>query len=251
MRIPALIFSMVLCFAARGEQTQVNFKYGERPQNSIFDPTGVLTMEQQETISKPLGKILKNEGIDIVVVILPDIGEAPPEHVAKGFARKWAKTPVNSVVLHVPAKEGSPWIFPGNMMSNAIKPDFVRETVLAAQKRAAAEPTDFGKVRAASVEAADALRYWLGGALLRTEERINRRLEWQLARERRERLLKLSAALAAASLIPLGFAGVFVMLRIQAARPRHFPPVRKITRLGAPYAGGSSICTKPSPPRST
>ncbi|MEK6230486.1 MAG: hypothetical protein N2A42_01375, partial [Luteolibacter sp.] len=73
----------------------------------------------------------------------------------------------------------------------------------------------------------------------------NRRLEWQLARERRERLLKLSAALAAAALIPLVFGAVFLTIRIRGRGARRFPQLQKIARLGAPYAGGNSNCSKP------
>jgi len=249
MKALAAIVSIFLCIAVQGgqsqSQSQSGSKFGERPKNSIFDPTGVLTPKEQEQISKPLEIILKNEGIDIIVLILPDIGDAPPEHVIKGFAEKWATTTVNSVVLHVPGKEGTPWIFPGKVMTSAIKPDAVSETIAAAQQRAAAEPTDFGKVRAASVEAADAIRYWLGAALLRTEDVINRRLKWQLENERRGRLLKLSAALGAAALVPLVFGAVFLFVRIRARRAKLFPPLRKIARLGAPYAGGNCNCSKP------
>ena len=245
MKRLAAILSILLCISVQGVQAQSSFKYGDRPKNSIFDPTGVLTLTEQDRISEPLLTILKNEGIDIIIVILPEIGDAPPEYVVKGYAAKWATTTVNSVVLHVPGKEGSPWIFPGMFMTGVIKPEAVRETIVAAEKRAAAEPTDFGKVRAASIEAADAIRYWMGGALLRTEDTINRRLEWQLARERRERLLKLSAALAAAALIPLVFGAVFLTIRIRGRGARRFPQLQKIARLGAPYAGGNSNCSKP------
>jgi len=240
MKIPAALVSLLLCVAAEADQTQSGFKYGERPKNSIFDPTGVLTPQEQDRISEPLRAILRNEGIDIIIVILPELGDAPPGHVVKGFAEKWATTTVNSVVLHVPGKEGSPWIFPG-----AVKPEVVNETIEAARKRASAEPTDFGKVRAASIEAADAIRYWLGGELLRTEDMVSRRLEWQIERERRERQLKVSAALGAAALFPLFFGAVFLVLRLKGRRPKSFPSLRKTSRLGAPYAGGNSNCSKP------
>ncbi|QTN32117.1 TPM domain-containing protein [Akkermansiaceae bacterium] len=245
MKILAAFLGLLLCIPAGADQTQSNFKYGERTGNSIFDPKGVLTPQEKDDISAPLREILKNEGIDILVVILPEIGDAPPMHVAREFAEKWATTTVNSVVLHVPGKQGSPWIFPGEVMAAALKPESVKHMIAAAEKRAAAEPTDFGKVRAASVEAADAIRYWLGGALLHTEERINKRLELQLERDRRERLLKLSAALGAAALIPLAFAAVFLTLRMRGREGLRFPQLRKSARLGAPYSGGGSNCSRP------
>ena len=245
MKALTALFSIFLCAVAPGDQTQADFKYGERAGNSVFDPTGVLTQKEQERISEPLKEILKNEGIDIIVVILPEIGDAPPEHVVKGFAEKWATTTANSVVLHVPGREGSPWIFPGVLMMDAIKADSIRETISEAEKRAAAEPTDFGKVRAASIEAADAIRYWLGGALLRTEDVIQKRLEMQLARERRNVLLKISALLGAAALISLVLGAFFITMSVRRRSARHFPTLRKIARLGAPHAGGNSNCSKP------
>jgi hypothetical protein len=242
MILPILAF---LCLqAVEADQTQSGFKFGERPKNSIFDPTGVLTPQQQVLIAGPLGKILKAEGIDVMVVILPEIGDAPPEHVAKGFAEKWATTKVNSVVLHVPGHPDSPWILPGDVVGLAVKPEAVSATITEAEKRARAESDDFGKIRAASIEAADAIRYWMGGAFILTERHINQQLANQLAFERRERLLKLAAALAAAGAIPLILGLVFIYLRIRNSGAREFPQIRKVQRLGAPYAGGNHTLTK-------
>jgi hypothetical protein len=244
MKVPSTLLSILLCIAVHAEQVKPEIKYGERPKNSIFDPTGVLTPQEQERISAPLQDILKNEAIDVLVVILPEIGNAPPEHVVKGFAEIWAKTSVNSVVLHVPGREGSPWIFPGDLMSRVVKPDAARQAIDQAEKRAAAEPTDFGKVRAASIEASDILRYWTGGALMRSERIMGERQKLRLAYEERQRLIKLLLALGAASLIPV-FAGAFLVIaRIRNSRPRNFPEIKVVNRLGAPYSGGNSAFTK-------
>jgi len=245
MKTLAALISLLFCVAAKAEQTQAIFKYGERLNNTVFDPTGVLTSKEQKLISEPLVTILKNEGIDIIVVILQDIGDAPPEHVAKRIAEQWATTTINSVVLHVPGKEGSPWIFPGTVMTSGLDPDEVKRTIVAAEKRAAAEPTEFGKVRAASIEAADAIRYWMGGAMIQTENLINRRLEWQFSVERRKRMLQLYAAIGAAAAIPILAGLLYLIIRIRSSGERKFPPIRKLTRLGAPYSGGNSACSKP------
>lgn len=142
--IPILLLSVSLLLAET-EQTQSGFRFGERPKNSVFDPAGILTIKQQADLAEPLTKVRANEGIDVMVVILPDIGDAPPDHVAKGFAEKWASTNVNAVVLHVPGQADSPWIFPGHVMGSLLKPETLGASITAAEKRAAAEPTDYGK----------------------------------------------------------------------------------------------------------
>lgn len=237
-----LLLSPVLF--AETARTQSGFRYGERPKNSVFDPSGSLTFSQQAEIAGPLAKVLADEGLDVMVVILPDIGDAPPKHVAEGFAEKWATTNVNAVVLHVPGHEGSPWISLGRMMGSLLVPESLKNTIGAAEQRASAEDTDFGKVRAAATEASDALRYWMGGALMRSEETINRRREAQQAYENRQRLLKLAAFLGAASLIPLVLGLAFIALRYKNFRSRSFPSVRIMPRLGAPYSGGNNAASK-------
>jgi hypothetical protein len=242
-----LAFLSLLCASllfADTEQTQSGFRFGARPKNSVFDPAGILTPKEQSELAGPLAKVREGEGIDVMVVILPEIQDVEPEHVAAGFAEKWATTKVNAVVLHVPGKEGSPWIFPGDVMSTILKPETLGESMASAEKRAAAEPTDFGKVRAASTEASDAIRYWMGLSVIHSEELKNRRLEAQLKHESSRRLLKLAAVLGAASLIPLATAVYLIVVGIRNSRPRFFPQVRIAPRLGAPYSGGNNAVTK-------
>lgn len=241
MRIVAFILSAFLSIAVQAEESRSSSRYGDRPENSVYDPGGVLTPKQKEIIFNPLREILMNEGVDVIVVVLPEIGDAPPDHVAKGFAEIWAKTKVNSVVLHVPGKDGSPWVFPGEFMSRMINPEVVREAIADAEKRSAAEPTDFGKVRMASIEASDILRYWKGGVLIRGEQIVNEGTRMRIEYANRRRLLKLIAVVCAASVVPLLVGGAFLFVRLRNSRPRAFPEVKVLTRLGAPYSGGSSI----------
>lgn len=238
-----LLLSVSLLFA-ESEQAQSGFRFGERPKNSVFDPGGILTPKELAELAEPLAKVRESEGIDVMVVILPVINEVLPEHVAEGFAEKWASTKLNAVVLHVPGREGSPWIFPGRVMGEMLKPEALSESITAAEKRAAAEPTDFGKVRAASTEASDALRYWMGGAVIRSEEMINRRLAAQLVYESRQQLIKAAAVLGAAALIPLLVGLVLIVLSIRNSRPKLFPNIRILPRLGAPYSGGNNAVSK-------
>lgn len=242
--LASLLFLSCSLLLAETEQAQSGFRFGERPKNSIFDPTGILTPKEQAELAEPLAKVRASEGIDVLVVILPQIHEVQPEHVAAGFAQKWATNKVNAVVLHVPGLDGSPWIFPGHVMNSILKLDALRESMASAEKRSAAEPTDFGKVRAASTEASDALRFWMGGAVIRSEEQINQRLAVQLAYESRQRLIKLAAVMGAAALIPLVVGVVIIIVQIRNSRPKLFPTTRIQPRLGAPYSGGNNAVSK-------
>ena len=233
----SLLFLLICSVAA--QPTEGGSKYGERPENSVFDPRGILSVEETKEISEPLLKIRENERIDIFVVIVPEIGDAPPMHVAEGYAEKWKKEQINAVILHVPGAEESPWIFPGKLMSSALKPEVKKKSIEDAEARARAESTDFAKVKAASTEAADIMRFWTGIAHIRSEEAITRRLNAKLAFERRERLLKLALMLGAAALIPLIVGAVFFFVRLRGSGSKTFPSIRVVRRLGAPFTGGN------------
>lgn len=242
-----LIFGMLLLATAPGLRAQgpeKEFKFGSRPHDGIFDPAGILLSKQREEIAVPLAKVLKNEGIDVLVIILPEIGDAPAKHVAQGFREEWSDTPINAVALHVPGNPESPWIFPGDVINRLVKAEKLLESVDAGEKRAAAEADDFGRIRAASVEAADIMRFWTGGAVLRTESLISERETRELAFENRRRLIKLAAMVGLAGAIPIIAGLVFFLGRLKKTGPRNFPPVRKIPRLGAPYAGGNHAVSR-------
>lgn len=234
----------VLLVVANVNTQAANFKYSHRPPDSIFDPTDVLTLQERKAISAPLDEIRKKERIDIIIVILPEIGDTPPSLLAAEFPEQWCQLKMNAVVLYVPGNPDSPWIFPARIISNAVKPNALKETFSAAQKRASAEPTENGKIRVAAIEAADALRYWDGSAVLVTENIVQSRLRAQFAYERRQRLYKLSAVFGAAAAIP-GIAGlIFIFLRLKNSGSKRFPQTRKLTRLGAPYSGGNNASTQ-------
>ena len=239
-----LLFALVPCLHAQDAEKE--FKYGTRPADAIFDPAEILLPKERKEIAAPLAKILENEGIDMLVIVLPEIGDAPAKHVATGFSDAWAVAPVNAVVLYVPGAAGSPWIFPGEVINRVVvKPGKLDEWVSAGETRAAAESGNFGKIRAASVEAADIMRYCAGGAVLRTETIIDVRRAQQQAFEARRRLYKIALMVVLAGAIPLIAGAVFFLTKLRKTGSRKFPPIRKITRLGAPYAGGSNVVSHP------
>lgn len=240
-RLPLLILGILLFTLTLGLKAQdagETSKYGERPHDGVFDPTDSLLPVQRKEISEPLGRLLENEGVDILVVILPEIGDAPIRHVAKGFRDEWASESLNAIVLHVIGHQESPWIFPGDTINRVVKSEKLADSIQTAESRARSEPTEFARIRAASIEAADIMRYWIGGAAIGSEALISERLSRKLAFEKRERLIKLAAMIGLAGAIPLIFGVVFFITMLKKRGARNFPLVRKTPRLGAPYAGG-------------
>lgn len=224
------------------------FEYGPRPPQSVFDPSGYLDPGLVKAISDSLEAHFKKEGIDVVVVVLTDLGKAPPEHVARSFAAAWCVSPVHCVVLHVPGREGSPWIIPDGKLVEHLNPAQVQQAVNDARRRAASEAKDPDKVKAAATEAADLLRFWLANALNRTEM-----IQFESARMRQEletksRQWKIATMVAAASAIPL-IAGVWMLVVLLRRRGAgYFPTPDYRPRLGAPHSGGNRAVVDLGPP---
>ncbi len=241
-------FGVLWCMVASvavAQESAKDFEFGKRPMDGVFDPSGILGQKQRNDVADPLGVILETQNIDVMVVILPEIGSAPPKHVAKGFRDEWAVSPVNAVVLHVPGNPQSPWIFPGDIIYRVVKASQLEEWIDAGEKRASSESDDFGKIRAASVEATDIMRYSSGGALLQSEILISERFKQQIAHDKKERLMKMAFFLSLAGAVPIVIGLGYLVANFGKSRPRNFPIVRKIPRLGAPYAGGNNAAGNP------
>lgn len=232
-------FLFVWVCSAAVAQTTSDFEHGPRPPGGVYDPAGLIDATALEEISAPLAALRSREGVDVVVVVLPEIGDAPPEHVAGQFAAAWCSSRIHAVVLHVPGQEKSPWIVPGGELLGAIQPGKFRETVREATSRAVREPTEVGKVRAASVEAADMLRYWLGTAINRSEHLRTERTKLTLDRETKARQRRILGMVVAASAIPLLVALGMTVAFFRKPGPRRFPDAPVPTRLGAPFCGGN------------
>lgn len=215
------------------------FEHGPRPPQSVYDPSGYLDPELAKAISEPLQEHFKKEGIDVLVVVLPDVGQAPPEHVARAFASAWCASLAHCVVLHVPGREGSPWILPDGKMVAHLDPAQVQQAVNDARRRAASEAKDLDKVKAAATEAADLLRYWMASALNRTETIQLERARMRLELETKAQQWKIITLVAAASVIPM-VAGAWLLIVILRRRgPGYFPTPAWQPRLGAPHSGGN------------
>ncbi|MCF7733865.1 MAG: hypothetical protein K9N23_19415, partial [Akkermansiaceae bacterium] len=127
-----------------------SFEFGDRPSKPVFDLTGTLPTATLTEISGELDSIHLNDGIDLIVVVLKDLGGAPPEHVAGRFGKAWCSPLFHCVVLHVPGDPNGPWIVPGGKLLRRFSAASVRAQVAAACHRASLEPKEAEKVRAAT-----------------------------------------------------------------------------------------------------
>lgn len=224
------------------------FEYGPRPPLSVFDPTGFLEPSKLKEIADPLAEFFQKEGIDVIVVVLADLGNAPPEHVARSFASAWCASPLHCIVLHVPGREDGPWIIPDGRLVGHLNPDQVQQAVSDGRRRAAAEPKEPDKVRAAANEAADMLRYWMANAINRSDMIQAESTRMRLELENQSRRWKMAAMLTVASVIA-GIAGISMLIVFLRSRgPRYFPKSRSSPRLGAPHAGGNHAVVDLGPP---
>lgn len=252
-RIPPVlsVLLLALAFLVSFAAAQADFEYGARPPQSVFDPQNQLDPAVAAEIATPLEGILRNEDVDIMVVVLPSLDNAPPEHVAGRFAAAWSKSPIHAVVLHVPGHKDTPWIVPSGRLLATARPEMVRQKLADGTRNVAREPDENSKVRAAATEAADMLRYLMHNAINRREfletERTRIRLDLE-NKALRKRILLLGSAV---SVFVVLFALAWLLLHYRRPGPRLFPDARPPRRLGAPHCGGNHAVVDLGPPPSS
>jgi len=235
-----IIFLLTLTCAFSQGTSNPAFEYGPRPPLPVFDPTSILTPDEAVKIAQPMEDLRRKEGVDVFTVVLPDLGEAPPEHVAKRFADAWGNPDIHAIVLYTPNTKGSPWIIPGGKVISLIKQELIKKSVADAQRRASLQPTPSGKVRAATEEAADLLRMWTGSAVTHGENVRDWRNTLLTQRSERIQRWKYIALAVGCSIIPLFFLGWKIRSHLAGKAPLRFPQPTYSRRLGAPFCGGNS-----------
>ena len=228
-----------------------NFEHGKRPANGIIDPIGLLDQNTLLEISAPLPRLLSQENIEIIVVILDDLEDAPPEFVAKRFADAWCSAPLHAVVLHSPGHPDSPWIVPGGEILAKIQRSVVTERLAIAHRNTSREPTDPQKIRAATIEAADMLRFWANSSVIREEmmDTIRSTMVGKAIKEHKSKAARLYAIAASAILLVI----CLLLLLLWWRKPTKitFPNFHPPHRLGAPHSGGNHVIihfSNPDPP---
>ena len=179
------------------------FESGPRPSGAVFDPDGILNAAERKEISASLEMIHKEDGVEVITVVLAELESFQPDETAGRLAAAWCDAPLHAVALHVPGREDSPWIATGGDLIRAIDPDEVRDELAAARRDASREPDDVSKVRTAVHATADMLRYWKGREVTRRAVIENERALIRLELETRSRRLQIIMLTVAAAAIPL------------------------------------------------
>lgn len=246
-----ILFGLLSGCLCLGNEKAIDFEHGVRPPNGVFDPLGLLDAHTLRQIEEPLTPLLQEEKIEVIVVVLDDLGGAPPEFIARRFADAWCSSPVHAVVLHVPGNEDSPWIDPRGTFLERMPPNIVRERVTQAKRNAAREPTEADKVRAASVEAADMLRFWTGGTAM-VDAMVREARQTHMHHARNENKVRgIRAYLLVGGGILLVIATLVLLTVRRKPKRRIFPEFKIPSRMGAPHAGGNHATVALLPPDST
>lgn len=250
--IPRLlaILAFVLLGLGGSRAAEMEFEYGPRPANSIFDPNAVLDAATLGKISEPMERLREKEGIDIVVVVMDDLKGAPPEHVAGRFAAAWSNSLIRAVILHVPGNPDSPWIVPGGELTDLLYPETIARDTSRDKRLASYEPTEAGKVRVAVEEASDRLRYWKATHYNATEARKKAIAKIRLEHDDKSRQWRIIVLTGVACAIPLLILGFLLVSMLRKPGARRFPDVVPPRRLGAPHSGGNHAITRLGPPQS-
>jgi hypothetical protein len=201
--ISKFILILLNLFSILPAQAAGEFEYGPRPALAVFDPAGTLDPAVAKSISDSLAKIYQTEEIDVIVIVIKEIGQAPPEHVARQFTAAWCTSPAHCIVLHVPGRESSPWIIPAGKLIGRMNPEIVKTAVANAHRRVITETNDTNKVKAAANEASDMLRIWMGSAITQTEDTQVEAAKMRIEVTAERRRWTLGVMIAAAAFIPL------------------------------------------------
>jgi hypothetical protein len=221
---------------------------GPRPAMHVFDPSALIP-GAEAALGRELERIRKTEFIDVLVVVLPDLGGAAPDDVARRFAGAWADAAAHCIVLYVPGQSGSPWISPGGRVVENLAQEVLDPAIAAASNRAGRNGGAGRIVEAAATEAVDLMRLFVGGAADMEEVTPTRqamaRMDWDHVLRRRQ--VFLITGIGSGLPVLLGLALLFVNRR---KRERRFPPIHWHRRLGAPHGGGNhlSLTLPPAPP---
>ncbi len=237
-----VIFTECLC--GQNFQKESTFEWGPRPENAVFDPDGLVDTTLAKEISIGLADVLKNESIDIMVIVLKDIGSAPPDYVAKHFAKAWSKSPFNCVVLWVPGNAESPWFFPSKQVSQYHDQDQVDEVIADTHKRIIDKSNEQERLKTAATEAVDLLRYWINTVIITSNTLRQQQETINFFKERRKKRIRYITLFCIATFIPCIAATWVLVIYLNRLRPSYLPKHYWQIRLGAPHAGGNHVVVK-------
>ena len=224
---------------------------GQRPEIPVFDTLGFLPNGLTEEITEPLLEARKNDDLDVIVVVIPDFGDASPQEIAKHYSDAWCDPDLNAIVLYSPGREqgAGPWIVPGGTAVDLLKSTTITAALSKAKQKIDAEPVGPEKIRVAAIAAIDLLKGWKNARWKNAPAQVTPPSEpfWHQTLQSLHLNvleLKLFGLVALGLFIPLLIGSIALIISIRKRRPKYFPSAKTHRRLGAPYAGGNSNATQ-------
>jgi len=229
-----ILSAVAIC---RGED--VLAKPGPVPETQVFDPGGLVAAPVRQQIESSLVATRKREMVDVRVVVMPSLGGVAPEVVAERYGRAWGSEVAWAVVLHVPADPGSPWIATGGMVPELLEPRSLKQSVDNVVGTARYEPDPDARVRVASEEISDLLRYLSHKAVHVMETLRTERIKIQLEQQDNRRSWRVAVVGIGTGVAVAVSLLAFLWLRWRRVRRYVFPETEWCHRFGAPHAGGN------------
>jgi hypothetical protein len=244
-----LLFVLVFASLLRAQNASPVFVLPEKPRSLVSDDGHWLSEQERYVWESQLESWKYQEGVEIFLVILPNLHSTPPEHVLREISQRWGASDLCGVVLHVIDGDG-PWIWwQGDVMNQInLEPRAQREMILRMQKKARSEEIERDRVSSAVYQLSDTLRviYSQWKQFHHLRDKWNDSIYQKWSQDRLRRRTKWVTLGACALVLTIISAGVFRYYWIRRRR-YHFPRITAQRRFGAPYAGGSgAIVSLPS-----
>lgn len=235
-----LLWAFMAVFACAQSSSPV-FTMPAKPQGQVSDESKWLTPEEQYEWERQLESWKRQDGVDIYLVILPNLHGTPADHVMQEIAKRWGAATLRGVVLYVPSSAGPRIWWEGEIVEKInLDPRARREMILRMEKKAGSETTERERISSAIHQLSDTMRVihsqWKQFNAMRdkwndtiyqkwSRDRMNRRARW--------------IGVAAGGLTVLVTVGWFFHRRLTRQRRYFFPHVSAQRRFGALHAGGS------------
>jgi hypothetical protein len=229
-----------VAFAHARESSSV-FHMPAKPARQVSDDSGWLTRHERLHWENRLSDWKSAHGVDIHLVILPDLYDTPPGYVAEQIATHWGERALHGVVLHVPSGDGPYLWWDGEIIKSIqLDPHARREMISRMEKRSRSQIAEREQVFYAMEEMSDTLRVIRAqhAQMLKLRDKWNEKAFQHWSSNRLSRRTKIIIACTAALTALLTLIALIRYLR-KRGKTYQFPRVSAQRRFGAAHAGGS------------
>lgn len=241
MRCVCFLLWAIMAVCVSAQSSSPVFIMPDKPKGQVSDESKWLTPEEQYEWERQLESWKRNDGVDIYLVILPNLHNTPADHVMHEIANRWGDPALRGVVLYVPSSAGPRIWWEGEIIEKInLDPRAQREMILRIEKRAGSESTERERLRSAIYQLSDTMRVihsqWRQFSAMRDKWNDSIYQKWS-----RDRMIRRAKwiGIAAVGLVALVTVVWFLHRRFTKQRRYFFPQVSAQRRFGALHAGGS------------